>query len=280
MNRRALAVLVEFACRAAAGLVLATPVTAVIAASGIGAFPAGDRLLFEPGGLFLVEVARSAWPSIAPFAGSSLVTLVLVTCALTLPRALLWTVSAEVSSEPLTASFGRAGSLVPPLLTLTGLGFLGQTLAWMLGLTLAGILRAKSENPMTGDLFGLAVVASAGVVVLALGVLRDLASAALASGAANARSALRAGLASVLGSPGAALGRWLLPAAAGLALVVAVAGAVGAIDVARPGALRLALVLLLHQAVVLWLSCCRAVWFGAAVALVRPQLGTGSVARR
>jgi hypothetical protein len=275
-----LAVLFECACRAAAGVVLAAPVTAVIAATGVGAFPEGDRLLFEPGGLLLVEIARLASPALSSLASSSLVTLVVLGSALTLPRALLWSASTEASTEPLGALFGRTIALVPSLLTLTGLGFLGQVLVCMLGLSAAGILRGASANPSGADLWALGAVLCAGFFALALGILRDLSSAAAACGAPNAQAALRVGLACVLRAPGAALARWLGPAAIGLALTALVAAAVGMLDVSRTGSLRLPAVAVLHQAVVVCLSCCRAAWFVAATRSVRPQLGAGSVMLR
>ena len=280
MKRRTLAVWFEFACRSAAGLVLAAPVTAAVAVSGLGAFPEGDRLLFEPGGLLLVEVARASWLWLAPLASASLVTVAVLSVALTLPTALLWTTSADESGDALPALFGRAAAQVPSLLALTGLTFLGQILAICLGFAGAGFFRDALDNPIQGDLWALLPLGAGTIVALAFGLLRDVASAAVACGTPNARAALRVALGALFDAPLTLVARWVVPSLTGVAVAVAVAAAVGVIDVARPGSLRVLLVAVLHQGVVLALSVCRAVWFTAAARAVRPQLGAGSEARR
>jgi len=280
VKRRTLAVLFEFACRGAASIVLAGPVCAAVAASGIGAFPEGDRLLFEPGGLLLVEVARASWLWLTPLANASLVTLAVVSVALSVPAALLWVTSADETPAAPSALFGRAAALVPSLLALEGLAFLGQILALCLGLSGAGSFRSALESPAAGDRWALVPLGCAALVALALGILRDVASAAVVCGAPNARSGLRAGLGALFTAPVTLLTRWAGPALAALVVVGAVAGAVGVIDVGRPGSLRVVVVAALHQCVVLALSAFRAGWFTAAARLARAQLGGGSEARR
>jgi hypothetical protein len=179
-----------------------------------------------------------------------------------------------------SALFGRAIALVPSLLALAGFAFLGQVLAVCLGLAGAGFFHGAVENPKEGDLWALLPLAAAGLVVLAFGLLRDTASAAVTCGAPNARAALRVALATLVLAPGKLLARWLTPAVAGLALVALVAAAVGAVDVGRPGAGRVLLVTSLHQGVVLALSIARAVWFAGATRVVKGQLDAGSDARR
>ncbi len=280
MKRTTLAALFEFSCRAAAGLVLAAPITAAVAATGIGAFPEGDRLLFEPGGLLLVEAARSSLNLIAPLASSTLAVVAVASIALSVPQALLWAAAAERTPEPFVTFLGRAGARIPPLLALLGLGFLSQVLVGTLGLMVAGFFRGGMADPVQGDLWGLGALALTCVAALALGIVRDIASAAVACGASNARQALRLGAATILRAPGATCTRWLGPAASGLALVGAAAVATGALDVARPGTPRLLAVSLLHQGVLVALSFCRAAWLVAAVRLVRPQLDAASAALR
>jgi hypothetical protein len=280
VKRRTLAVLFEFACRGAAGLVLAAPITAAVAASGLGAFPEGDRLLFEPGGLLLVEVARASWHWLGPLANASLLTLAVVSLALSVPAALLWVTSAEEDDASPPVLFSRACALVPSLLALEGVAFLGQILTLCLGFAAAGWFRSGLENPVAGDRWALLPLACAALLALGLGIVRDVASASVTCGAPNARSGLRAALAVVAGAPGTLLTRWLRAALAALALVAAVAGAVGAVDVGRPGALRVVAVAVLHQSVVLALSVFRAGWFTGAARVVRAQLGAGSEARR
>jgi hypothetical protein len=280
VKRSTLAVFFEYASRAAAGLVLAAPFTAAVAATGIGAFPEGDRLLFEPGGLLLVEAARASWTLFAPLVTSSLVTLALASVALSLPQALLWTAVAEDTPSPFPVWLGRAGTRLPSFLALVGLGFLGQVLVCTLGLAATGFLRRTVPDPIHADLWALGSVAVAGLVALTLGVLRDVSSAAVACGAPDARAGLRAAVEVVFRGPGAAFARWVKPAVLALTLVVVAAAAVGVLDVSRPGALRLTVVFAVHQAVLLALGFCRAAWFAAAVRFVRPQVEAASMARR
>jgi len=279
VKRRTLAVLFEFVCRGAAGVVLAAPVAAAVAASGLGGFAEGDRLLFEPGGLLLVEVARASWLWLTPLANASLVTFAVLSVALTLPASLLWVTSADETSAPASATFGRAVALVPSLLALEGLAFLGQILAVCVGVVAAGFFRNSLESPVAGDRWALLPLGCGGLAALAFGVLRDVASAAVACGVPNARSALRAALGALFSTPRALFTRWVAAALGGLAVVAAVAVAVGIIDVGRPGSLRVVAVAVLHQSVVLALSVFRAGWFTAAARVVRAQLGAGSEAR-
>lgn len=281
MKRVAFAVLFEFAARAAGALLLAAPITAAVAASGIGNFPAGDRLLFERGGLLLVEVARASWALFAPLAGSSVVTGALLWIALTLPAAVLWTALADETRDAVPAFLGRACARVPALFALGALGLLAQTLALTLGFSAAELLHARSSHDeMHADLGALAALAVAGAFAALFGIVRDVAGAALACGAADGKSALRAGLRVAARAPGALLGRWLAPTALGLLLVVAVAFVASALDVGRPEGSRLVLVALAHQLAVLGLTLCRAAWFRGAVRVARPQLAGGSDARR
>jgi hypothetical protein len=280
MKRVAPAVLLDFVTRACASLALAAPVTAVVAGSGIGSFPAGDRLLFEPGGMLLVEVVRSSWSLLPPLATSSLVTLGAGYAALVLPQAVLWTAVAEESPEPRAAFLGRTCARVPALFALAGLGFLAQVLALALGLATAGFLRGgASRNAMHADLGALLIAAVGVAVALLVGIVRDVASATLACGVAGSRAALHAALHCSLRAPGALIGRWLGPAVLGIGLVSAAALVVGSLDVGKPEAFRFVLVALVHQLVVLALSICRAVWFTGAVRVARAQLAGGSAAR-
>src|SRR6185295_15249218 len=82
MKRAAYVVLFDFACRIAAGLILGAPVAAVVSASGVGAFPEGDRLLFAPGGTLLAELVRASFSLLPALATSSLATGVLLAAGL------------------------------------------------------------------------------------------------------------------------------------------------------------------------------------------------------
>lgn len=270
MKRVKLLILFDFACRAAAGLILGAPVAAVVAASGVGAFPAGDRLLFTPGGTWLLEVLRASFALLPALATSSLATGALLGAALVVPQAGLLTALAASAPEPLRAFLGRAGTRVPALLGLAGLGFLAQALVVALTLGLAGSARERLlENAIGADVAALTLFALGGVLMLALGLVRDLGSAAIGCGENSARRAIQQGFRCFRGAPGAAFGRWLGPHILGLALVSAAALATGALDVSKPQGARLFGVVLLHQAVILGLCACRAAWLAGAITLLR-----------
>ena len=89
MKQRALTIALDFTLRAAAGLLVASPVVAAVASTGITRFPEGDRLLFEPGGLMLAEVARQLWSALAPLVRAELTTGLVLGMALIVPYSLL-----------------------------------------------------------------------------------------------------------------------------------------------------------------------------------------------
>ena len=270
MKRRTLAILLDYVARGGAGLLLAAPLTAAVAASGIAAFPEGDRLLFQPGGLLLVEVARAVWSLLPPLATSSIAVGTLLGVALLVPRATLLTALAEGDRGTLPTFLARALTRVPALLALEGFALLAQALAWSLAFAASGLVHgAPWGGSPRSDYLALSVVGLGGLLAVGLGVVRDLSSAALACGAEHSRSALRAGLMCFARSPGTAFARWLGPALLGLSLVSASALAVGELDVGRAGTLRLVAVVLAHQGAALALTLCRASWLGTAVELVR-----------
>jgi hypothetical protein len=241
-------------------------VAAVVTASGVGAFPEGDRLLFAPGGTLLVEVGCASFALLPSLATSSLATGVLLAVGLVVPLAVLVTALAERSPEPLRAFLGRAGARVPALLGLTGLAFLAQVLVAALTLGFAAFARERLlANALRADAAALAVLALGTLAWLGIGLWRDLGSAALALGELGTRDAVRQGLRCLRRAPGAALGRWLGPHVLALGLVSAAALATGALDVSKPEGARLLAVTLLHQGVVLGLCVCRAVWLGGAL---------------
>ncbi len=267
------AVLFDFACRLAAGLILGAPVAAIVTASGVGAFPQGDRLLFAPGGALLVEVVRASFALLPALATSSLATGVVLSAGLVVPLSVLVTALAERSPEPLRVFLGRAGARVPALLGLSGLAFLAQALVLALTLGFAAFVRERLlANALRADAAALTVLALGGLLWLGIGLSRDLGSAALASGELGTRDAVRQGFRCLRRAPGAAFGRWLGPHVLALGLVSAAALATGALDVSKPEGVRLLAVTLLHQGVVLGLCACRAVWLGGAIRVVRTAL--------
>ena len=139
--RRPLAVTLYFACHAVAALVFALPTTAVVAGTGLGRFPEGDRLLFQPGGVVAAEVVRTLMPALPAQVLSSLSVAALLGMLLLVPHAALLVGLARTEREPLSATWGRAIGHLPPLLALSGFALLAQALVLVATLTFAGALR-------------------------------------------------------------------------------------------------------------------------------------------
>ena len=281
MKYRTLAVGLDFALRGAAGLVLASPVVAAIAATGIPRFPEGDRLLFEPSGLMLAEVGRALWSAAMPLVRTELVTGLLLGMALLVPYSLvLVALKRRVSTS--VELWGEALTRVPPLLALHGLALLTQGAAILGAATFAFQLRPSFVGATSrgADLVAWGMLLLGGLVVLGVAVLRDLASAACVEETLGSREALGRGVSALLRAPGRVLRGWAAPLGTVVALLAAAAWVTGSVDVSRAGAWRVGVVLFVHQAVLFARSVCRAWWLGSALALVSPQLAAGSMARR
>jgi len=270
MKRRSLVFTLDVALRSAGGLILAVPIAAVVAGTGIGHFPEGDRLLFEAGGLFLVEVARTLLGAAAPLATASLGVALALSVVLVVPHAALLVALAERDETPARAFWGRALERVPALLAVSGIGLAAQVLAWTVGATVgsgasAAFARAAPPWPDLGWVAGLAL---GGGLSLIVGVARDLSRAAAVVHGLDGRSALERGLRTLASSS-----RDTLPAFVGPALLSALAVVIGGIaattiDVSRPEPWRLIAVLVVHQGVACALAWCRALWFSSSLDLV------------
>jgi hypothetical protein len=276
------AVLVDFVLHAAAALLVASPIVAAVSATGISHFPWSDQDLFEPGGALLVEVVRILWKELAPLVRTSVVTALVLVVLLVLPYALVFAALARERPAKLSRLWGEASARFPALLALKGLSLCAQAAAVLATLTLAAFLRESfvGATSRRADLVALAVGAVGVTLVLGVGVLRDLASAAAVRHELNGRRALGAGLTALASAPGKAALGFIVPFVGGLALMTGAMPLVSVLNVGRRGDFRIAGVFCLHQAIVLvWLGC-RAVWLGRALALVGPQPGVGSAARR
>jgi len=278
MKRRTVAITLDFALRSAGGLMLALPIAAVVAGTGIGHFPEGDRLLFEPGGLFTVEVARRLLGSLAPLATTSLAMALALALALVVPHSALLVALAERDESPAPAFWGRAAGRVPALLALSGLGLAAQLVAWTVGTAVgsgASTVFAQSAAPWpeVGHVAGFAL---GGALALVVGVTRDLSRAAAVVHGFDGRGALECGLRTLLSSSRDALPAFVGPALLSALSVVVGALAVTALDVSRPGTWRLLAVLIVHQGVGYALAWCRALWLSSSIDLVAQP----SIARR
>ncbi|HVR20118.1 MAG TPA: hypothetical protein VMS65_10490 [Polyangiaceae bacterium] len=268
--RRPLAVSLYFACHAVAALVLALPTTAIVAGTGLGRFPEGDRLLFQPGGAIAAEVVRTLMPALPAHFLSSFSVAALLGMLLLVPHAALLVGLARTEREPLSATWGRALGHLPPLLALSGIALLAQATVLAGTLTCAGALRGAWLGPTTrsADLVYFGTVLVGSLLALALGVVRDLGRAAIVRAELDSKSALFSGLRAFARAPGRVLAGWIVPALAGAALIALAAALTTLLDVSRPGTWRLGLVALVHQSVAYALCWCRAYWLRASLGLV------------
>lgn len=282
MKGRLVAVAIDLAARLLAGLLLGLPLFSTVSASGIGQFEAGDRLLFQPGGLYLTELARLSFGAVVPLTNTAIVTALLLSVLLLLPHGALLAALADRERQPFSTHLGRGAKSLPALLALSGLTLIAQGIVLVFFASMTGVARrALSESaPPAADVTALAVLALGGLVALALGVARDVCRASAVVESSDSRAALRSGLGALAKCPIAVLRGYLPPAVAGLALFGGAAVVTGWLDVSQPGDFRLPLVALLHLAALAGLALCRARWLATAVALFEAQPDASSSARR
>jgi hypothetical protein len=267
MERRGVVAAVYLA-HATLALALAWPI-ARIAADPTLSYPRGDRILFEPGGLYLSEALRLARAPLTSAAeGMSFGILVGLYLGLLPLGALLYALARR---EPMSLSIlmGAAGRTFGPLSLLLGLALVVTALACTAPLTVASLLETKLTTAL-GDRGS--DIAEAGFRVVALGVaafvgvVHDLARAALVSCEERALRAARIGVETLRLWPAEALGGWALRALSALLLVTVVARTTTYIGVETGP--RFIAVVLLHQAVAAALVFLRADWLALANRLV------------
>jgi hypothetical protein len=262
-------VLTLWVFRAGAGLVVSYPAARTLSSFG-PASPEGDALLFAAGGLHLMEALRLGGRALgaAVESASAVGLLVAFVGLLPLAAALAMLASPHAGAR---AAASRAVETWPALVLLGGGSVLAQ--AAVAALSSAALSKASDvvgalTNERNADLLLLATGAAAALVVLAIGLLQDLARAAMVRDRLGASDAVVAGLRALLARPAAVAGAWLGPSALGGVVVLGGAWAVSAVDVSRPSGARVAAVLVLHQAAALALAGLRVRWLTRSLALV------------
>jgi len=264
------AALLLFAFRAVSALVLAYPVARTIAAFSPPVFPVADGLLFAPGAFYAVEALRLGGRAIEASVESSALAFVFVAIVASFPFAVA--LSALVHPDESLPSLAKRGAEgTPSLVAIGGAAALSQAvgLAAIAGATasLSGSFdTAMDERQADLTRAGLALVASACLV--GVGLLADLARAAVVRRGVRAVPAIVLSFERLRRVPGAVLVAWLPPAAASLALVAGAAWAASAVDVSRPGAGRVWAVALMHQVAVFAIVALRVYWLERALHVV------------
>lgn len=252
-----------YATRALCALLIAWPFASLFGRA-LGAFPRGDLLLFEPGGLYLIESVRRTREAFAPISTGAVLLLVTYTFVGLLPLAALLgslSVKGRLSARDLgSLAFRPVGTFA---LLLGGFSVLQGILLGLL-VALGGVVakRASSALP-TSDRINVVFVLFALLVVAAVGVLHDLARASAVRGDLGFRASLRVAVSTLRGAPFAVF--WGFAWRGGLGLLLLAAGVVFGSRLGVEPAWRLFLGFLVHQGAVFGALCLRASWLAKAL---------------
>jgi hypothetical protein len=161
---------------------LTLPIANAVAASGVTNFPGGDAKLFEPGGLYLLEVLQREQSHLVVAAGPSVVLLSLWSLGSIVPE---WCLLAALAGLPLLPERVRRSYLrVANLGVWCLLTWLVRASCWVIVFALAFSLRSRtlsSRDERLPDLIFLAVLGTGVVIQIALSGLHDLTAARLVS---------------------------------------------------------------------------------------------------
>jgi hypothetical protein len=247
--------------RTLVGLLASYPILSAIDATGIGAGPDRDAVLFRPGALLLLEAVRVG----LPWLGSALKTALLLGAlgALTelVPVACAFDFLRE-QERPFGARVARGIQCFPRFLALGAIALLAQAAFLLAASLLAGALkgalqsadeRALSVAPVV--VFSLALLTS-----LWLNGVLDLARAAVVERDLGARDALLQALTILRERPLDVLGGAYASAAAASFAYLTGAWLVSRLDLTQPFGSRIALCFAVHQLAVLFGVAWRVRW--------------------
>lgn len=270
-QRRPGGVLAFWALRLLAAWLLAAPIAGALGGSGVSRFPEGDALLFAPGATYLMEaLRRGLGPLVAGLQNAAWFAVILGYLSLVPLAGLLYALCHAGRLRPGDVARAALEQLAPFTL-LAGLTLLAQAAVAVLGIILVSVLRASiyaSMDVRSADLWLLGAVGLVLLVVLWVGLVEDLARAALVRHQRGLGSALSRALHTARQRPLAALSAWLVPAIWSIAVVAVGALAVGRLHVEHGGSWRVLGALALHQLVALALVGLKAQWLAAALRLV------------
>jgi hypothetical protein len=245
------------------------PIGAAVLGTGVTQWPGGDAVLWEPGGgllgelvwnhpwVFIAALRASGWLALLA-AGLGLLPLIALMVALSNAGRLGWSSLAARTVEHLGAFAALAG------MTVAAQG----VLMFAAGLFAVGVHRPLAERwgERGSDLTGLGVLALAGLGVLVLGILEDLARAVVVRARARLRTALPRALTIARRHAWSILGAYLPRALWSLALLVGAAAVVLLVRLDRPDTWRVGAAFFVHQTAAFGLVWLRASWLSRALA--------------
>lgn len=258
-----------WALRLLVAWILASPLSRALTSQGATSHPRGDAILFEPGGLELLDAIRGSLPVLASqLRGSLIIGGVLAWLTLIPVGGLLCALAEPHRTGP--AEWTRRGiELLPRLSVLFGARLFFQGLIAVIAALGIGALGRRLDlvwDERRADLAQLGLALLSVCIVLGLGVIEDLARVEVAGGA-RVLAALRAALRSLRQHALVILALATFLLVAGLCLALGGGALLGAIDVGRTGAARVTAATLVHQAVIFGLIALRSVWLGALMHL-------------
>ncbi len=267
-RRRPFVILSVAALRLLAGFCLAWPLSTLVASTGVGLRPEGDRALFESGGYFLLEVLRLRGSELAATAHGLLPVVALGLLLTAVGNAVLLVALNLRDRLRLPDLLARAGQRVPAL-ALLGVGTaLAQGALIVAGALASDALPASLTQPVRTTLQQAALWLLVGLLVSALGGFSDVVKASLVRHESRLTEALARALRCLRHRPIRASFGWLPWAALFVGAALAAAQLSELCDVSRPGAWRVAAVFLVHQLVILTAVAARAAWYARALRLV------------
>jgi hypothetical protein len=246
------------------------PVVAQLNASGILEFESGDGKLFEPGGLYLLEVLLSARGGLAELVAPTAALLVAGALAGVLPEWMLLRALSAGSPATRVALFPA----LPRLGALALASWLGRGL--LAGATGALALTARSYFESARDerltLLGAGVVVLLGLLAWAcLSILHDLAAIEVVRAGASPLLAIERALAVARRRALPLTLRYAGWTLASGAVLVGGAAAAAAFDVSQGGTFAPIAALAVHQAALLGQIGLHAGWLSSALAATTPR---------
>ena len=273
VHARPWAVGVYLAFTALVGLAWSAPLAAAMGRV-TRSYPRGDAELFDPGAVMLVEAARRVLASLSTIAAAwAVVAVVALPLGFVVLAFVLAQLAARRPSGPRLA-LARAIRAMPALIVIGLLApLVSAALAALLMMGGGEISRSTWPVPPQRDLARLGLFAVVTVVVLAVGVVHDLARAAAVSGPSRAHAALRAAFRIAARSPGRVA--WAYSWRAVLALACVVAAAWLAVLVGNRSTGALVASAFVHQLGLAAAGWLRLAWLATALKLVQPALRRG-----
>jgi len=270
--RHAPYVLLAWGTKTAAALVMGYGAAAV-ASRTVGAWPAGDLLLFEPGGLMLSESARVSFDAFRAVGLQSLLIAVAMIPIGIVTSTLLMASLDEPRRVPLRELMSRAGAHLWPMTV----GYVVMTLFagglwWACYMSAEALFPAlqRDLDPKRADLAYAAIIGFGAVVALLVSIVHDLLRAAIVQRRTSAGEALAIAFGLAKDRPLSVLVAWW-SRAAGIALLAVigwrVAGRLGQAD------RGLTATLLMHQLIAIACVVLRASWLARAMELIEEHAG-------